>query len=81
METKGKTCVPAPIECAAIDDAVGFESHAVAKLNFIADDAVWSNEAVVSDPGARADNCCGMNGSRVSGSGHNNIQDYQIRIW
>ena len=39
--------------CAAVDDAVRFESHAVAKLDFIADDAVWTNETVVTDPGPR----------------------------
>jgi len=64
---------------------MGFEPDAVTETNFIADDAVWTNETVVTDPGAGANNCGGMNRGRVSGcrhlllSGRDDAHDLSIR--
>ena len=57
-------------ECAAIDDAVRFETHAVAEIDFIADDAVRPDETVVADASAGTDNGCGMNRRWMSGGRH-----------
>ena len=44
-----------------------FETHALAKLDLIADDAVWSDETIVANPRTRTYNCSGINTRRVSG--------------
>src|SRR4029079_8598856 len=46
---EGKCLGAGADRCVTVDDAVRFESDAVAKLNVIADDAIRSNEAVVAD--------------------------------
>ena len=46
------------------------EADTIAQINFISDNAVRSDEAVVADASVRTDNRCRMNGGRVSGCGH-----------
>ena len=52
----------------------------IAKLNFISYDAVRANEALVTDPGAGAHNCGGMNGGCGSDCRHNAMAAWRLPI-
>ena len=54
----------------SVDNAMRFETYAVAELHFITDDAVWTNKTVVPDLGAGAYYGCRMDACRVSGCRH-----------
>ena len=55
---------------AAVNDAMGLQTNAVAQFNFVANDRIRTDVAVATNARAAADNGGRMNVSRMSGSGH-----------